>query len=350
MSTRLSRRPRRAVAAATLAGCLVGSAAAAAQATSEELEAIAAAITRGELAAAVTALERLPQRTPRADYLLGFSLIQLYRFEEAEAALGRAVDGEPGNHAWLHALAKALIEQSKNRAAMTVLDEALALQPAPAYRFAKAMCALNTGDLSVAEAELRACLADDPNHAEALHKLGQILLDRGEYRAAIEPLRSSLALAPANVEARFLLGLAASRSDDPETAAEAFTAVLASVPGHVGALYNLGRVLIQLGRRPEGMARLEEFRALSPLADRIDHLERAVKKNPRNLEVRLELATRMLEAGMSQAALDNLLAARQLDPDSAATYRLLAAAFQRLGQRDNAARAAAFASRLEPAG
>ena len=150
--------------------------------------------------------------------MLGFTLLQLYRFEEAEGALRRAASAEPDDPAYLHALAKALLEQGKNLAAIDVLDRAIALDDAPDYRFAKAMCALNTGDLGIAEAELRGGLAEEPEHAEALYKLGQILVDRGDYGAALDPLDSSLALAPGNLEARFLLGLAASRSGEPETA------------------------------------------------------------------------------------------------------------------------------------
>ena len=337
----------RGVAIVALACCLGLPPAAAGQGAEADLEAIASAISRGQFAAAERALRRLPQRGPRGDYLLGFSLIQLFRFEEAEAALRRATESRPGNHVWLHALAKSLIEQRKNLAAIEVLDRALALEPDPDYHFAKAMCALNTGDLETAEAELRACLAGDPEHGEALYKLGRILVDRGEYGAALVPLRASLEVAPGNLEARFLLGLAAGRDGDPETARRAFETVLERVPGHTGAVYNLGRVLIQLGRRDEGLARLERFRALSPLQDRIDHLERAAQKNPRNLDLRLELARLLLEVGKGQEALDNLLAARQLDPGSAAAYRLLADAFRRLGQPDNAVRAEAFARRLE---
>ena len=306
-----------------------------------------ALITQGRYAAAEKALLSLARHSARADYLRGFSLVQLYRYEEAEAVLRRAVDQEPENHAWLHALAKALIEQSKNVAAIEVLDHAITLEGDPEYHFAKAMCALNTGDLETAETELEICLEKNARHAEALYKLGKILIDRGEYKASLGHLRECLALQLGHQGARFLLGLAASRTGDPETARAAFEVVLQSVPGHVGALYNLGRALIQLGRRAEGLARLEEFRALSPLQDRIDYFSRAVKKNARNFEVRLQLASLLLEAGHTEDALKELLAARQIAPSRTETYRLLAQALRRLGQPARAARAEASAARLE---
>ena len=79
--------------------------------------------------------------------------------------------------------------------------------------------------------------------------------------------------------------------------------MIAAVPGHVGARYNLGRVLIQLGRQEEGVARLEEFRSLSRLRDQIDFYRQAVKKNPRNAEGRVALAQLLLEAGRTEEAL-----------------------------------------------
>lgn len=262
----------------------------------------------------------------------------------------RATLREPANHAWLHALAKALIEQGKNLAAIEVLDRAIALEADAEYLFAKAMCALNTGDLATAEAELGRCLAKRPEHSEALYKMGKLLIDRGAYSESLPHLRRCLAAQPDHLEARFLLGLAASRSGDPETARAAFETVLQGIPGHVGALYNLGRALIQLGRREEGLARLEEFRGLSQLQDQIDYFQRAVKKNARNRDVRLKLASLQLQAGHTEDALEELLAARQIDPGHVATYRLLAESFRRLGQSEAAARAEAFAAQLQRQG
>jgi tetratricopeptide (TPR) repeat protein len=305
-------------------------------------------IQTGRLAEAEQALRSLSAAGAgaRADYLLGFTLLQLYRLDEAEVALRRAVDRRPEQLAWLHALAKALQEQGKNLAAIEVLDRAIAREPRPDYLFARAMCALNVGDLAAAEADLRRCIRDSPGHTEALYSLGRILVDQGEYTASLEPLRACLERQPSHLEARFLLGLAASHTGDPEAARQAFEAVIEAVPGHVGARYNLGRVLIELGRREEGVARLEEFRSLSRLRDQIDFFRQAVKKNPRNQEGRVALSRLLLDAGRTEEALQELLAARQVAPRDTETFRLLAVAFRRLGREADAARAEGVARRL----
>lgn len=323
---------------------------AAAQAVSETaLGEVEEMIARGQLAEAEKALRSLPA-DPRADYLLGFTLIELYRFDEAERALRRAVDREPDRPAWLHALAKALQEQGKNLAAIEILDRAIAVEPRADFLFAKAMCNLNVGDLGAAEAGLRRSLELQPRHSEALYNVGRLLVDRGEYAAALDPLGRCLELQPGHLEARFLLGLAASRAGDLETARAAFDRVLAAVPGHVGALYNLGRVLMRLGRSEEAAARLEEFRSMSQLRDRIDFTAYAVKKNPENVDGRLELGRLLLEAGRTEEAQRELLAARRLAPGRAQTYRLLAETFRRLGRGADAERALQVARRLEAAG
>ena len=333
-----------------MACCRLPAALAAQSGGATELQRAQTLLRQGQYAAAEQVLRARPPGDAQAAYLLGFALIQLYRYDEAETALRRAVAGEPGRHQWLHALAKALQEQGKNRAAIAELDRALALADRPEYRFAKAMCALNVGDPATAERELGRSLAAAPAQPEARYKLGKILVDRGDYSAAREHLDTALRLQPGHLEARFLLGLAAGRDGDLDTAIGAFGAVLERVPGHVGALYNSGRVLIQLGRSDEGRARLARFAEMSELSDRIDFTARAVKKNPENFAGRLELAGFLLEAGRTEEALRELTAARPLAPTDPRTYRLLGDAFRRLGRADDAARAEAFAARLSGGG
>ena len=121
-------------------------------------------LARGQYADAELALRSLIETEPRplVNYLLGYTLIRLYRYADAEVFLRSAVRERPREHAWLHALAKSLLEQGRNRAAIDVLDGAITLAPRPEYHFAKAMCALNIGDSETSEKELRYCLEQNP--------------------------------------------------------------------------------------------------------------------------------------------------------------------------------------------
>jgi tetratricopeptide (TPR) repeat protein len=282
-----------------------------------------------------------------AEYLLGFLLIATFRFEEAEQHLRSAVNARPQQPHWLMVLAKSLLEQGKNIAAGEVLEQAIAIDPLPAYYHAHAMAALNAGDLAAAEASLRACLALNAQHEDALFRLGVLMIDQGRSEEGIEYLERALAVNPANLECRYRLGTAyrnAGRLDDAE---DYLNAVVDRVPGHVGALYNLSRVLIQSGNPEAAAIVMEQFRSMSKLRDEIDFIAMAVRKNPGNIDGRIYLVTLYLRAGRTQDALTGLLATRVLAPRDARIYRLLATAYRRLGDENNAVRAERFADSIE---
>ncbi|MDH3745854.1 MAG: tetratricopeptide repeat protein [Acidobacteriota bacterium] len=312
-----------------------------------DLEPIEALIQQGRYAQAEQALRSLLAPSGKADYLLGFTLIQLYRFDEAEKSLRRSVEDQPTSIDRLHALAKSLLEQSKNLAAIEVLDRALAVESRPDLYFARAMCALNAGRDREAEKNLESSLSGQARNPEALYKLGKLKLDRGDYASAREHFVASLEDDPKHLEALFYLGVTELRLENAESSIQAFEQVLAVVPGHVGALYNLVRALQQMGRRDDARATLERFRQMSATQDEVDFLQQAVKKNPANIAGRVSLARKLLEVGKAETALEQALVARQLDPRRAVTYRLLAEAFGQLGRHSDAQQAEDFARRLE---
>lgn len=304
-------------------------------------------IQSGSYAQAVEALRVLPEPSGRKDYLLGFALIQLYRFDEAEEALRRAVEDDPTQIDRLHALAKSLLEQGKNLAAISILDQALAIEARPDLYFARAMCALRAGRTGQAEKDLEASLAGQARNPEALYKLGRLELDRGRYEAAAERLRVCLEVTPDHTEARFSLGVADLRMGNAEASIVAFEKVLEAVPGHVGALYNLARAFQAEGRPADAQEALTLFRRMSAVQDEVDFLEQAVQKNPENVDGRLALVNKLLELGRSERALQQATIARQLAPQQPLVYKLLAGALARLGRDADARQAMDFAHRLE---
>jgi len=281
-----------------------------------------------------------------ADYLLGFLLIETYRFEEAEQHLFRAVTARPEDDHWLMVLAKSQLEQGKNVAAGKTLQQAIKLDPQPAYYHAHAMTALNSGDFDAAEASLRACIDKNPEHNDALYRLGGLLLDQGYGEDGIGFLEQARRLNPDNVDTLYRLGAAYRNAGRFGESEKILYAVVERVPGHVGALHNLSRVLIESGKPQDANAVLENFREMSKLRDEIDFNEHAVRKNPDNIDGRLHLATLYLRAGRTQDALSALLAARVLAPRDARVYRTLATAYRGLGDENNAQRAERFAAMI----
>lgn len=287
------------------------------------------------------------QDDAEAEYLLGFLLIETYRFDEAEQHLRRAVTARPQEDHWLMVLAKSQLEQGKNIAAGEVLQQAIAVDPAPAYYHAYAMTALNTGDLVAAERSLRACLERSAEYPDALFRLGGLLIDQGRNEEGIAMLEKARTVNPQNLETPYKLGLAYRHAGRLGDAEELLRGVVERVPGHVGALHNLSRVLIQSGQTEAANEVLDQFRAMSELRDEIDFNASAVRKNPDNIDGRLHLATLYLRAGRTQDALTGLMAARVIAPQDTRIYRSLATAYRRMGDENNALRAERFAASIE---
>ncbi len=281
-------------------------------------------------------------------YLYGHVLQQQFRYGEAEPYLRAALELEPGRVGWMEVLAEGLLRQGRCSAAMVELDKAWTLDPQPRFRFNIAMCALNTGDLERAERELRQLVAAGNPQPQTLFKLGALLADQGKDEEALELLRRAVAGDAANVEAQFALGLAEARAGNHSAAAAAFRQVRQTVPGHAGAAYNLGRTLARLGQREESRKMLVEFQELSKKDDLIENHQQYIQLNATNPDSRVALAKLLLEVGRISEAVEQLEAARRLDPQRAEVYRLLTQGYLLLGRNAEAQQADGFAAQLEP--
>ena len=136
--------------------------------------------------------------------------------------------------------------------AMTVLDGALDAYPEHAdLLYARAMIAERIDRLDVLERDLRAIIAHDPNHAEALNALGYTLADRTDrYQEAYELVARALALAPDEYHIIDSMGWVLYRLGRHEEAAEHLRRSYVLDP-HPDVAAHLGEVLWTLGRRDE---------------------------------------------------------------------------------------------------
>ena len=333
----------------TIVVCLAFPATSTGQASGDAMKRVTELLKKRDYRSAEPILRRVVTSStdPYPKYLLGYCLMQRYDFIAAERLLREASDARPSEHGWSFALAKSLLEQGRNKASIDVLKTCIARSPLPEYHYARAMCHLNTGETSAAEKSLRLVLEKRPAHADALFKLGALLLDRGEFKEAIPHLRRCLKKRPDHVEARFRLGLATFKNGNHEAARRSFEKVVAKVPGHVGALYGLGRVLLKLGEREEGRRRLREFKKKSELEDRIHFLVGSIKLAPGDWKARLDAAELMIDAGRIADATTQVAAARRLRPQEPRVYRLLARIHELAGRKDEATRARSFAAELD---
>src|SRR5262245_1428333 len=120
--------------------------------------------------------------------------------------------------------------------------------------FKAAVAAEEHGRLADAERQYRALLAADPDHAEALERLGFLGLPAGRPEAARPLLERALALAPELPGHYRRLAEGHAGAGRWAAAAEAWQRALALVPGEPATLIGLGEALKALDREPAAAA------------------------------------------------------------------------------------------------
>lgn len=204
---------------------------------------------------------------------------------------------------------------------MTELDQALTHHQA--------------GRLQDAEALYRKVLDAQPGHADALHGLGLLALQRGYASEAITLIEQALHLKPRWAEAHSNLGLALQAQGDLKQAVVAYRQALTINPALGAAQTNLGLVLLEQNKAAEALVTLQQaaqinpssadahynlgnaFAALNNMDAAIAAYERALALQPQhaeaynNLGLSLQAQHRYVEA---QTALERALGPKDPEP------------------------------------
>ena len=141
---------------------------------------------------------------------------------------------------------------------MPTISEALAI----------AVANYEAGRLQIAEEVCRRILAAQPDHAEALYRLGSVLHRQGRLAEAIACYGRVLELAPQNAEAQNNLGNARKDQGDMQAAAGCYGRAVALNPASPEYQCNLGAALHMLGRLDDAIACYRRALELKP-----DHAE-----------------------------------------------------------------------------
>ncbi|MEW5972364.1 MAG: tetratricopeptide repeat protein [Pseudomonadota bacterium] len=159
-----------------------------------------------------------------------------------------------------------LVKQSgQPAAALGVLDEALRIHPGePDLLYTRALLADQLDRFEEAEANLRAILAQDPDHAEALNALGYTLAQRNiRLDEAFELVDKALKLSPDNPAILDSMGWVLFRQGKPAEAEGFLRRAYAREPdGEIAA--HLAEVVAALGRRDEALQLIGEALARDP--------------------------------------------------------------------------------------
>lgn len=309
-------------------------------------------LQRANYEAAAAAYKAAYDARPTAElaYWIGICAIQRQQLKSAESWLQTAVSDPQARGPWFQAYGKCLLDNGKPVAARDALTRALALgTPSdPSYAiwlYNRGLCSMEAGSYAEAIADFAGCVERAPKHAQAWFSLGMSRVDTGDRKGAIQALQVAVTLEPSNIEALFLLGRTQLEEGATEAGIASLRKVLESISGHVGALWNLSRALQKLGQKDEAKLMFARFKALAVLNERIEYTDTAVKINPRNAALRLELVKLLLEAGRARDAMGHLDQLRRTDPGST-VFLQMSKALRMLGAREEADRAEETARQL----
>jgi protein O-mannosyl-transferase len=209
------------------------------------------------------------------------------------------------------------------------------------------------GDFDAAIQHYRLALEIDPNYAGAHFNLGHALVAAGRADAGIAHYRIAMKLDPANPDVLNNLGVVLVDHGRTVEAIAYFTRALAIRPD-AQVENNLGVALYRSGRIPEAQEHVQRSLSLDPdYASAADNLrkirgelkkihselailDQAVKKDPKDAEIRARLAALKKRTGDLAGAADHYQRAVELKPDAVEYLDQLAMIRAMQGRYDDA--------------
>jgi tetratricopeptide (TPR) repeat protein len=148
---------------------------------------------------------------------------------------------------------------------MKVYNQALTSHPGNTdLLYARALQAVAIDRMDILERDLKAIIAKDPKHADALNALGYSLADRtNRYQEGLSYIKRALALKPDDAAILDSMGWVQYRLGNKEEALEYLRKANAKMPdGEIAA--HLGEVLWSTGQHEEAKAVWDKASAASP--------------------------------------------------------------------------------------
>jgi predicted O-linked N-acetylglucosamine transferase (SPINDLY family) len=281
-------------------------------------------------------------------HLLGVSLIETKRMDEARQILEHAIAADPRSAEAHSNLGFALFRLKRYTEARLVQEKALALQPQfPTALTHLGNTMLRLGHLQEAVALHERAISMKPDHADAYCNRGMVEVMLKQYEKAVQSFDRALSFSPRHLEAIVGKGMASIELRHFEEATQLFTVALSIGPNMAEVLTHRGRLHLHLARLPESEADFDAALALSPdlelalrgkaqlclhlgkLASALATCKRALELKP-NCEMGLMLLGECLaKQGDVVAAIAHFDRAIALKPDhdEAITKKIFAMAF-----------------------
>jgi tetratricopeptide (TPR) repeat protein len=242
--------------------------------------------------------------------LLGRFYEALLNWERAEDAYRRALDLAPGNDGYQMSLANALQVRLKTNEAIPLYEDYLRRHPDDAVALqGLAQCMATNGDLEAAVRLLRKALQKNPDDLGTQKACGEVLLSAGDAAAAVAVLEKAYR----------------------------------AVPEHANLAYSLARALKECGRGAEAEPLFAFVAESRPQLDQMLALEKQLRREPENLELRMKIAAitaKYVSRGDAIRWYDTLL---KIAPEYGPAHEALADLYRLTGDADLAERHAGFA-------
>ncbi len=272
-------------------------------------------------------LEAFPEDS-RLLTMLGEALLRRQAFDEAEATLLKAAARDASDRRWRYRTQVGLIQSrlalGKIEEAEASLAEMAAEHPEDVTQsLMSGFVALLKEDFETASLLSEKALNGDPNNTPAMFVSGAAAYYQGRIEEAHERLSRYVARVPDNLDARQLLALSQMRIGDAETAYQLLSSN--------GTSANHGARYMEL---LSDAARLAGHQETSLRA-----LRQAVVSFPEDARIRAKLGLLRIatgDASEAEAAISDLEAAKDLDPDSVQTRSQLAVQYIRQGEIEKA--------------
>ena len=258
--------------------------------------------TQGDASMITRGVEMLAKTLVESDtfgdawYQLGFGLVTLGRFEEAEAPLEKAVRLGPDVPERLNTLA--LLYERLGRAPQRIeglFRHALDVQPAEAAIRVNYGRFLETeGHEQEAARQYREAMSHQPSLATAHYNLGTLLVKQGEIEEGLKALAEAIHLDPDYEDAYGNLAVVLAAQGQNAEALIYFRRAVDAAPNDPVALNNLGSFYLNQGQDAQSVQLLRKAVELDPdYVDALVNLALALVRTGRDAEA-LEYANRVL--------------------------------------------------------
>jgi tetratricopeptide (TPR) repeat protein len=238
---------------------------------------------------------------PEPSALLGLFFESQYDWMQAEVAYRRAIAIDPTNDNYRLSLANVLQQNQKIEEATPIYED---------------------------------YLSRHPNHIKAIRGLAECFASRGNPEKSLSLLREAIAMDPEDFETQKAYGERLLANGESQAAVEVLEKAHQAVPEYADLAYTYACALKYCGREAEA-APLFALKAESgPSRDRMFALEKQLRYQPNNLEIRMEIAAITAKYLSRRDAIRWYKNVLELAPNFGPAHQALADLYAQMGESE----------------